>query len=152
MTKPEPTAKVLFRIPREDGAADVETLWAYDLGNDQYRLDNSPFYAYSVSCGDDVYAPTDPDEGFPTFEKVLKKSGNRTIRIVLDQSAEPGNRGDAILKGLRELGCDYEGANRRYISVNLPPGIDLANVSAFLIGKGVQWEHADPSYDELHPQ
>jgi len=33
MTDPElkPTAKVLFRVPEEDGSANVETLWAFDL-------------------------------------------------------------------------------------------------------------------------
>jgi hypothetical protein len=45
----QPTAKVLFRVPNNDGSAEVETLWAFDLGNDQYKLGNSPFYAYSVS-------------------------------------------------------------------------------------------------------
>jgi hypothetical protein len=28
-----PTAKVLFRVPEGDGSYNVETLWAYDLGN-----------------------------------------------------------------------------------------------------------------------
>jgi hypothetical protein len=32
----------------EDGSADVETLWATHLGADEYKLDNSPFYAYGA--------------------------------------------------------------------------------------------------------
>ena len=85
MSEPtEPNAKVLFRVPNEDGGADVETLWAYDLGSDNYKLDNLPYYAYGVSCDDVVLAPFDEDEEFPTFQKVVSKSGNRTIRIIFD--------------------------------------------------------------------
>lgn len=51
MNDPEqPNAKVLFRVINEDGTAEVETLWATKLDGDNYQLDNSPFYAYAVSC------------------------------------------------------------------------------------------------------
>lgn len=50
MSEPaQPNAKVLFRVANEDGSTEVETLWATGLGDDRYKLDNSPFYAYSVS-------------------------------------------------------------------------------------------------------
>ncbi|MEO8276669.1 MAG: DUF4265 domain-containing protein [Thermoanaerobaculia bacterium] len=81
---PAPDSKVLFRVPEDDGSSTVETLWATALGNDEYKLDNSPFYAYSVSWEDVVYAPIDPDEGRPTFVRVVRKSGHRTIRIRFD--------------------------------------------------------------------
>ena len=61
----QPNAKVLFRAPNEDGSADVETLWATHLGADNYKLDNSPFYAYGVSWEDVVSAPFSSEEGFP---------------------------------------------------------------------------------------
>ena len=65
MSEPtEPNAKVLFRVPNEDGGADVETLWAYDLGSDKYKLDNLPYYAYGVSSDDVVLAPFNEDEGW----------------------------------------------------------------------------------------
>jgi hypothetical protein len=51
----EPTAKVLFRVPDEEGGATVETLWATPVGDDQYKLDNSPFYAYGASWEDTVF-------------------------------------------------------------------------------------------------
>ena len=79
-----PNAKVLFRVPESDGSANVETLWAYDLGGDHYKLDNSPFYAYGVSWGDTVFAPHDDAEGFPTFHSVVSKSGHRTLRVHFD--------------------------------------------------------------------
>jgi hypothetical protein len=46
MSHPDhPTAKVLSRVPDGDDSANVERLWAFDVGNDQYELDNLPFYA-----------------------------------------------------------------------------------------------------------
>jgi len=147
----QPTAKVLFRVPNEDGTAEVETLWAYDLGDDQYKLDNCPFYAYGVSLHDVVYAPFDADEGRATFQRVVSKSGNRTVRVVFDPPIEPGNRSDEVLKGLVALGCDYERANSKYVVVNTPSGVELTAVRDYLVECDATWEHADPTYTELHP-
>jgi hypothetical protein len=153
MTDPElnPTAKVLFRVPEEDGSANVETLWAFDLGEDRYRLDNSPFYAYSVSVGDIVYAPIDPDEGRPTFSRVLEKSGNRTVRVILDPPVADDNSSDGTVMELLAQGCSYEGANTTYLCIVIPQEADFAAVCSHLTSREVQWEHADPRYGELYP-
>jgi len=147
----KPNAKVLFRVPDEEGGAEVETLWATHLESDNYRLDNSPFYAYGVSWEDVVSAPFNPEEGFPTFERVVSKSGNRTIRVIFKTPIETGNESEQLLHGLIALGCDYEGANRKYISVNIPPGVDLDVVRKYLIEHNATWEHADPTYATLFP-
>lgn len=153
MTDPFDTSdsKVLFRVPNEDGTAEVETLWATRLGGNRYQLDNSPFYAYSVSWQDVVLAPWSEEEGFPTFERVLEKSGNRTVRVVFDPPVQAGNESERILQGLVERGCSYEGANSSYIAINIPPGVELEAIAAWLVDCGALWEHADPSYDELYP-
>lgn len=100
-----PTAKVLFRVAESNGSANVETLWAHDLGSDRYKLDNSPFYAYVVSADDTVFAPHDDAEGLPTFRSVVAKPGNRTVRIVFDPPVVSGNESDGVLQGLVALGC-----------------------------------------------
>jgi hypothetical protein len=147
----DPTAKVLFRVPSTNGDATVETLWAIPLGNDRYQLDNSPFYAYGVSWQDVILAPYNKQEGFPTFQSVLEASGNRTVRVFFEPPVAPGNSSDQVLQGLVALGCSYEGANRKYISVNIPPGVELQQVRSYLIKQEAQWEHADPTYDSLFP-
>lgn len=147
----DPSAKVLFRILEEDGSSSVETLWAIPLDNDLYKLDNSPFYAYGVSWQDTVYAPFDSQEGMPTFQSVVERSGNRTVRVILDPRASIGSETSGVLKGLVQLGCSYEGANSRYFSVTVPQGIELESIRAYLIELDVQWEHADPTYDSLFP-
>lgn len=145
-------AKVLFRVPNEDGTAEVETLWAISLGGDKYKLDNSPFYAYGVSWEDVILAPFSEEEQFPTFQSIVAKSGNRTVQVIFDSPIEDGNESDEILKGLVSLGCDYEGANRKYISVNIPPNVSLDAVREYLLDKEATWEHADPAYDSLFPE
>jgi hypothetical protein len=152
MTQPSlPDSKVLFRVPEDDGSSRVETLWATALGNDEYKLDNSPFYAYSVSWKDIVYAPVDPLEGHPTFVRIVKKSGHRTIRIKFDPPVQDGNESDNVLQGLVQLGCSYEGANRSYMSIDIPEHVQLATVRQYLIDQGAHWEHADPTYAQLFP-
>lgn len=147
----EPTAKVLFRVPDDEDGAMVETLWAIPLGNDLYKLENSPFYAYGVSWQDIVLAPLDAQEGLPTFQSVVAKSGNRTVRLIFEPPVLPGNASDQVLQGLVVLGCSYEGANRGYMSINVPSCVDLQVVRAYLGQHHAQWEHADPTYESLYP-
>lgn len=147
----DPDAKVVFRVVEEDGSVHVETLWATSLGDDLYKIDNSPFYAYGVSWEDVVFAPVDPEEGCPTFARVVSKGGNRTVRIIFDPPVQEGNESSRVLQGLVALGCTYEGANRGYMSVNVPPKLSLAAVRDYLVEQEAHWEHADPTYDELHP-
>ena len=149
---PKSNAKVLFRVPNEDGTDEVETLWATHLESDKYKLENSPFWAYGVSWEDIVLAPFAADEGFPTFYSVVSKSGNRTIRVAFDPPIEEGNESDQILQGLLALGCSYEGANRKYISINIPPVVKLDEIRNYLIQQDATWEHADPTYEELFPE
>jgi len=97
-----------------------------------------PFYAYSVSVDDVVYAPADPDDGRPTFQKVLTKSGNRTVRVVFDLPIELGNRSDEVLKGWWPWAAAAR-ANSKYIAVNIPPVIELNAVRDYLIKCDAQW-------------
>ncbi|WP_395685345.1 DUF4265 domain-containing protein [Caenimonas koreensis] len=150
MNDASPSAKVLFRVPDEDGSAEVETLWAFELGSDRYRLDNLPFYAYGVSVADVVLAPFVVEEGFPTFQRVLEKSGNRTIRVIFEPPLAVGNQSRDLLDQLVALGVEYEGANSTYVVLNIPPKVDFQGVVTVLLDAHVQWEHADPTYDEVH--
>ena len=144
-------AKVLFRVPNEDGSAEVETLWATNLGGDNYRLDNSPFWAYGVSWEDVVFAPFSNEEGFPTFQSVVTKAGNRTVRVIFNPPIADGNESDRVLQGLVSLGCSYEGMNPKYVSVNIPSSVALDAVRSYLVGKEAKWEYGDPTYASLFP-
>lgn len=37
------------------------------------------------------------------------------------------------------------------MSVNVPPEVSLVAVRDYLVEREAQWEYADPTYEELHP-
>lgn len=142
--------KLEFRIEDEDGGFDIETPWAVPLGGDLYELANIPFSAYRVSESDIVQATKDTDDGFPVFRKIVKKSGNKTVRIIFEPPVEDGNISDQILNQLVKIGCSYEGATKTYIGITIPPQIDLFEIRDFLEQHKLQWEHADPTYEDIY--
>lgn len=133
-------AKIAFR----DAEGHVETLWAFDLGNHLYKLDNTSWFQYGVSYKDIVEALPQAD-GFPFFTRVVEKSGYRTLRV-MDEERVPRQ----LLDSLVEVGCSYEGANPKFIAIDVPPGIDLAAAVNVLIASNAQWEYADPTYEQVH--
>ena len=137
--------KVLLR---EDEYA--ETVWAECVGPDQYRLDNSPFWAYGVSWLDVVEAHRD-DSGQLAFTGVVTKSGHRTVRIIFTPGIEENPEGQAIVDALVRMGCTYEGMHPGYIAIDIPPGVELTAVTGYLTDQEAQWEHADPRHSELYP-
>ena len=152
MTDQPDMCKVVLHVVSKDGSLDIETPWATKVGEDLYRIENSPFYAYSLSSLDIVYAPYSEEEERPTFERVVKKSGHRTVRTIFDPPIAEGNISMEKLQGLVNLGCSYEGAIPSYISVDIPPEIDFGTVRKYLIDEDINFEHADPTYEELFPE
>ena len=142
--------KIEFRVEDSDGGTDVETLWATPMGNNRYRVENSPWFAYGVSFLDIVRA-LPAAEGFPVFECVVEKSGNYTVRMILETPAEEGNRSANILSDLVALGASYEGANGKFIALNIESQADFQRVCRFLTDNNLRWEHADPTYEALYP-
>jgi hypothetical protein len=82
---------------------------------------------------------------------VIEKSGNRSVRVILDPPLADGNSSDKLVQELIDLGCTYGGANPGYLCIVSPPDSDFATVCTRLTSHEVQWEHADPEYDELYP-
>jgi uncharacterized protein DUF4265 len=124
----------------------------FDLGGGHYRLDNLPWYAYRVSLGDVIEASPDAN-GQLHMVRVVRKSGNRTLRLFFpgaDLHTDWPAEIQEIMDRLVELGCSYEGANRRYQAVNVPPEANLDSVTRFLTDADVRWEYADPTYEDVH--
>ena len=144
----------LVKIVLRDGEgndAHVETPWAKQVGENLYELDNLPWYAYGISCGDIVEAFPSED-GLPEFRRVVRKSGNRTVRVILKPPANESTDSKSLLDRLVSMGCNYEGMDHSYVAVNIPPTASFGDVCAFLTDTGQTWEHADPTYAQLHPE
>lgn len=140
----KPTAHVRFRIHDPTGTIPGETLWAYDLGKDRYKLANIPIFVSGVSVHDIVLAPYDKKSGFPTFKRTIIKSGNRTLWIDFNMRVNEGNESDLILNKLLDMGCGCEGVEGLLFSLNIPPTTSLHAVVEYLERVGIQWELADP--------
>jgi len=140
----------LVKVSLTDGT-NIETLWAFELGNHRYRLDNQPWYAYGVSCGDAIEAVPNVPGGIPTFVRVVEKCGNRTVRLITDWVVTKGGPAHPVLQHLVEMGCEWEGSNGKFFAVTIPPGTDLWAVRNYLLGTDLEWEHADPTYGSLFP-
>jgi hypothetical protein len=138
--------KVLFKITDDEGEVE-ETLWAADLGKDYYRVANLPFYAYGVSLDDVVYAPRETLDQFPTFQRIISKSGRRTLRVILNEAPLSGSNSEKLIKALNRLGCGIEGATPTYIAVDVPSDTNLAQVVNEIERASVKWEYADPIFE-----
>ena len=156
MTHDDPTkgaAPKQCKVALTGPDGDVETLWADPVGDGLYRLDNLPWYAYRVSAGDIVAAAPDAS-GQLVMTHMVTKSGNRTIRIL--GLTEPDTNDwtrdtEKAFQQLLDLGCTYEGATPRYVSVNIPPGVILSDVADRVTAAGLRFEYADPTYEDLFP-
>jgi hypothetical protein len=137
------------KIGIRDDDGDAETPWAVSLGGNLYRIDNTPFFAYRISAGDVVEALPESD-GFLFFERVVRKSGHRTVRVMLRDSAEV-EPGPTLLADIKRLGCTYEGAFNKLICIDVPPNVSLDAVAEHLMEMRLEWEYADPKYEDLFP-
>lgn len=116
--------KVFFELDQdEDGypPCAVESVWAEKVGEDRFKIDNIPFYIRDLSIGDVVYAPKTSD-GYPLFQKLLKRSENSTVRVLLlDESYRW-----LLLETINKYGCEYEvGSPNILVAVNVPPTADI---------------------------
>ena len=138
------------KLEMRDPDGFVETAWAQrtDRDRDEFRLDNNPFYAYRVSA-DDVVEGELIAPGMYRFVRVVRPSGNRSIRVAFETFRADEPEAEPILEGLKSLGCDYEGMFSRVVAINIPPDVDLGAVADFLTGTGIPWEYANPTYSDL---
>lgn len=139
---------VKVRMSDSDGF--TETAWAQrrSPGEDVFRLDNSPFYAYRVSL-DDLVEGASVSDGMYEFVRVVERSGNRTVRLMFGDEKSDTPFGEGVLGGILALGCSFEGMFSKLMSITVPPSVSLDAVATYLTSTGLQWEYADPKYEDL---
>ena len=129
---------------------EVESLWATPVGPSLYQLNNTPFWAYGFSWNDTVKAVPSPD-GTLDVTGVVTKGGHRTVRVFFEGEFAEQGRIDAVLAEINARGASYEGMNRVYVALDLPPAASLQEIAAYLTREGVKWEFADPPFEEVDP-
>lgn len=95
-----------------------ESFWATPLGNDLFRLENVPFYAYGLNFHDVVKATS--DELIPEIRELVELSGHQTFRVFFEKGIDRQNQ-EKILDSMKELTISYERANDIYFSLDMQP-------------------------------
>ncbi|WP_394840321.1 DUF4265 domain-containing protein [Pendulispora rubella] len=121
--------KLLFHLDAGmwHGSA-TESLWVMEVGPGQYRLENSPFFAFDVSFQDVVLAKF--VGGTLTFVQVLRRGGHSTYRII----PRPGRSSEVrqYWAALERQGCSYEEGPKGLLAVDVPPEVNIFEAYAAL--------------------
>ena len=118
--------------PRCYGMPGSETMWAEPLGDDLFKVNNVPFFAYGISNGDVVRCKE------REVIEVVRPSGNRTLRVKFNNTLTQEQM-QAIYEAIVGLGGEVEPGFPGLISINVPPAVDYDTLVSFLEGS----DHAD---------
>ncbi len=122
--------KVSFRLERDkDGypPADWEDLWAEQLSDTTCRLDNVPFFARGVACGDLVRVERSGNR--LNFCEVIGTQGHSTLRVIVFDVKLVPNLRDQVAR----MGCATELSHiDGLLSIDVPPHVDLQPVVEML--------------------
>ena len=113
--------KIVVNLPDCEDGVGAEGLWAIPLGNDLYEVDNSPWHSRDINYRDVVKATAPAPDKNPVVVSVERRSGHRTIQVVLLKSGQ--SRRDEILNQLKELGATYEGAHSVLFALDFGPEV-----------------------------
>jgi hypothetical protein len=118
--------KKILLTYKEDEAYKIESVWATKI-NENYRIDNIPFFAKNIALGDII--SVEDDNGELYFDRLIEASGNSVVRLVIFDEKEVDNIGNELVK----LGCGWEGSHiKSLISVNIPKDVSYKKVKEYL--------------------
>jgi hypothetical protein len=130
----------------EDGypPAGSERLWALQVEEGRYKIDNIPFFARDLALGDIVSAIPEEgaEEGVLRYQQVLQPSGHSTFRILVNDESEVPE----VCRLLEQLGCGTERSHLpRLVAIDIPPSVPLEAVREALAPGHSQerWEHEE---------
>jgi hypothetical protein len=122
--------KITAEITGVDGV-EGESFWAESLGDDLYRLDNIPFYAYDVHYQDVVRAVPREPGSLPILVEAVRPSGHKTLRVMFDAELEEADV-KRLLEGLTARGVQFEHADGYFYALNVPPEGDYQGICTLL--------------------
>lgn len=158
--------RVVFRLPDDPAgwhSFGTERMWAVRLDENRVRLDNIPFHARDVACGDVLSVEAD-DDGVLWAGGVLESSGNCTIRVIPADGCLRAEVRQAVLDAFEPLGVDGEGSRTGLVALNVPASSDIEETKATLaqghadglwfydLGSVTeQWRTATPTLPDRNP-
>jgi hypothetical protein len=109
-----------------------ESLWAKPLGDDLYEIQNVPFCAYGLNCGDVVLATADTPDLKPEIRRVVRSSGNRTIRAFFNEDPPDKGMQKPYIEYIEGMEAWVERANASVICINITPSADYEAIQKYL--------------------
>ncbi|GAB3596246.1 DUF4265 domain-containing protein [Microbacterium tumbae] len=124
--------KIRFRLEAdEDGwpPAESEGMWAEPLGDDRFRVDNTPWFVRGTSADDIVKAVPDAS-GVLWYSGTIARSGHQTVRIIPRTDGPLNGDQQLVIDAFAPLGVTGEGFNRNLliVALDIGPGANLAMV------------------------
>jgi hypothetical protein len=128
--------KLCFELEREDEdwpPVRTENVWARPVGDDEYELDNIPWFARGVAIGDRVRAFRD-DDGVLTFRDKVAWSGRYTIRVIPTAEGSSREQIEEVIAAFHPLGAECEGGLPAFkiVALDIPPTARLSEIKALL--------------------
>jgi hypothetical protein len=140
--------KVRFQVDSDhQQGVKTETLWAEKVGPGRFRILNSPFFLFGISA-EDIVEAEEAEDGLK-FRNIVSRGGHSTYRIFIQDGrtiSDPGFQ--AHWEPISLLGATFENANDHFVSVDIPPGKDVAAIYK-LMEKGEQdgiWDFEEAYY------
>ena len=131
MVEGERLTKIHIDLPHHWGTGG-ESMWAAELGGGLYELRNTPFYAYDLNFGDVVRAIPDSPDLKPEIREVVRRSGNRTLRVWFKREAVAEGRALELVQSLKGEHVSFEGATKYFFALDLEPQADITQVREVL--------------------
>jgi hypothetical protein len=117
--------KIMLEFEDEEGVT-LESVWAAPI-EENYRIENIPFYATEVAYGDIVSVKEENGELF--FDSLVEASGHSVIQLMIFEEKNV----DWVTQDLVNLGCTWEGSHLpTYIAVDVPMGVDYQPIQGYL--------------------
>lgn len=103
----------------------IEIVYANQI-EDNYKIDDIPFYASSIALNDIVRAEF--RNGQLHYIGLIEASGHSVVQIIFFCEADI----KPTTARLIELSCSWEGSHPTYIAVDIPPSISYVSVRTYL--------------------
>lgn len=146
--------KIGFKLPKSDWHSHaIEWIWAEPLGNNLYRLRNSPFYAIGYSFLDTVKGTKEDNNIF--VHKKIKSSKHSTYRVAFYNKNIPTEDYLKYINALLELGCTYE-SHGILFAIDIPPHANIGKIYKILLENENKeiwgFQEADYSHPQYNPR
>ena len=118
--------KVIVDLPNH-WASSAESMWAFQLENGTYQIDNIPFYAYGINYNDIVRVDASGKVGIPVVVEVVAPSGHQTIRVIFPKNVDRKKQ-EPVIEELEKLNVYIERAFSNFVALDIPPEVDYEQV------------------------